>query len=279
LSVLTLVGCGSATDVPDTDAASVDLPGQSASASETSGTETSDAETLGTETSGTETSDIETSDTTNYDSQLQLIADNAAVWMGDTELIAEPFFYAVTDLDQNGRLEIIQSSCQGTGLYTYTSLWEVDANGTELVPCQLSVAEGESQPDIIADPDMVYFDEAGDCYYYIFHDDIRDGAAEHYLSRVALSLQDGVVTTTLLCQMHSVYTSSEDVTTTYTDADGNAIDEDAYNMAAENTFAGLTEMEATIGWTDYTVSAQLDTLTEAELMEILETSWESFSLN
>jgi hypothetical protein len=251
--MLTLNGCGAATDAPDTDTATDDLPSRSTSAF-------SDA------------------DTTTYDSQLQLIADSVATWMGDTELVAEPFYYAVTDLDQNGRLEIIQSSCQGTGLYTYTSLWEVDANGTELVPCQLSIAEGESQPDIITNPDMVYFNEANDCYFYIFCDDIRDGAAEHYQSRVAISLQDGVVNATLLGQMHSIYASSDAVTTTYTDADGNAIDEDAYNMAADKTFAGLTAMKATIGWTDYTVSAQLDTLTEAELMEVLETSWESFSL-
>ena len=49
-------------------------------------------------------------------------------------------------------------------------------------------------------------------------------------------------------------------------------------MAADKTFSGLTAMEATIGWTDYVVSTQLATLTESELMGILETSWESFSL-
>jgi hypothetical protein len=251
---LTMAGCEAADAASDSDAAFDDLPSQSISESSNS-------------------------DTTTYDSQLQLIANNVAVWMGDTELVAEPFYYAVTDLDQNGQLEIIQSSCQGTGLYTYTSLWEVNANGTELIPCQLSITEGDSQPDIITDPDMVYFDEVNDCYFYIFCDDIRDGAAEHYQSKVALSLQDGVATTMLLSQMHSIYTSPENVVITYTDADGKTIDEEAYNMAAENTFTGLTAMEATIGWTDYTVSTQLITLTEAELMEVLETSWESFSLS
>jgi hypothetical protein len=218
-------------------------------------------------------------ETTTYDKQLQLIADQAAVWMGDTESVAEPFFYAVTDLDQNGRLEIIQSSCQGTGLYTYTNLWEVDANGTELIPCLLSTAEGDSQPDIIADPDIVYYDETSDCYFYIFRDEIRNGAAEHYQSQIAFSLQDSVVTTTLLSQMSTIYTSGgENAVITYTDADGNTIDEDVYNMTAENTFAGFTAMEATIGWTDYTVSARLAELTEAEIMSLLETSWKVFSL-
>jgi hypothetical protein len=230
--------------------------------------------------SSQENSVSDSAETTIYDKQLQLIANQASVWIGDTESVAEPFFYAVTDLDQNGRLEIIQSSCQGTGLYTYTNLWEVDANGTELIPCQLSIAEGDSQPDIIADPEIVYYDETGDCYFYIFRDEIRNGAAEHYQSQIALSLQDGVVTTTLLSQMSTIYTSGgANVVITYMDADGNTIDEDIYNMTVENTFAGLTAMETTIGWTDYTVSAQLAELTEAEIMNLLKTSWESFSLN
>lgn len=254
LIVLALAGCGAALDTSDTDAVSGNSSNQSAPVSRDSNTIT-------------------------YGSQLQLIADNTAVWMGDTELIAEPFFYAVTDLDQNGRLEIIQSSCQGTGLYTYTKLWEVGTDETALAPCQFSMAEGDSQPDIITNPDMVYFDEARDCYFYIFRDDIRNGAAEHYQNRVAFSLQDGVVTTTLLGQCHSIYASPDsDAVTTYTDTDGNIIDEEAYSMAADKTFSGLTAMEATIGWTDYVVSTQLATLTESELMGILETSWESFSL-
>jgi hypothetical protein len=252
--VLALAGCGVKMDISDKDTSSDEQPSQSESVSSIV-------------------------DPTAYDDQLRLIAAQAAVWMGDTEVVAEPFFYAVTDLDQNGRLEIIQSSCQGTGLYSYTSMWEVSADGTELVPCQLSIAEGESQPDIIADPDMVYFDKAQDCYFYIFRDEIRNGAAEHYQSRIALSLQDGVVTTTLLGQSSTIYASGgETAVTTYTDADGNTIDEDAYNSSAENTFAGLTAMEATIGWTDYTVSAQLAELTEAEIVSLLEASWEGFSL-
>lgn len=255
LTVLALNGCGSAANKSDTDAASNNLPGQGAPPA-----------------SGN-------SNTVNYDSQLQLIAEQAAVWMGDTELIAEPYFYAVTDLDQNGRLEIIQSSCQGTGLYTYTNLWEVGPDETEIVPCQFPIAEGDSQPDIITDPDAVYFDAANDCYFYMFRDDIRNGAAEHTQNRIAFSLQDGVVTTALLARCHSVQESPDSgAATAYTDADGNTIDEDAYNMAADKTFVGLTAMKAAIGWTDYTVSAQLATLTEAEIVGILETSWKGFSL-
>ena len=54
--------------------------------------------------------------------------------------------------------------------------------------------------------------------------------------------------------------------------------ENTYNMAAAKAYASLTAMTATIGWTHYSISAQLATLTEPELMGILKTSWESFSL-
>ena len=211
--------------------------------------------------------------------QLQLIADHASVWMGDTELTAEPFFYAVTDFDQNGQLEIVQSSCQGTGLFTYTQMWEVSADKTELTPCRFAAAEGDSQPDIITNPDAVYYDEAKDCYYYLFCDTIRNGAAEHYQNQVAFSLQDGVVTTTLLAQSHSIYTnagSKEEIT--YTDANGNSIDEEAYNAAAAQAFSGRKAMKAEIGWTDYDLSAQLAALTKEEILAILEASWEKFTL-
>lgn len=214
----------------------------------------------------------------DYAAQLRLIAANAAVWMGDTELTAEPYFYAVTDLDQNGRLEIIQSSRQGTGLYTYTNIWEVSADGTELAPCQYSVAEVESQPDIITDPLAVYFDAANGRYFYIFTDDIRNGAAEYYQSLMAFSLREGVVSVSLLCQSHSVYSSASSVETTYADAEGNAIGEDAYNSAADEAFAGMTAMSAAIGWTDYSVSERLAQLSAEEITAILESSWEGFAL-
>lgn len=222
------------------------------------------------------TSDTLDTDITDYDRQLQIIADNVAVWKGDTEFIAEPIFYAVTDLDQNGRLEIMQSFCQGTGRYTSTDLWEIDANKTGLIPCRFPVDIGDSEPDIITNPDKVYFDQTNDRYLYIFRDDIRFSSAEYVERLEAVSLKDGTVTVTLLAESHSVYDS--DIITTYTDADGNTIDESTYKGMADKTYADLKAMQATIGWTDYSVSAQLSALTESELLEILETSWKSFSL-
>lgn len=77
LIVLALAGCGAALDTSDTDAASGNSSNQSAPVSRDS-------------------------NTINYGSQLQLIADNTAVWMGDTELIAEPFSMLLPILTRMG---------------------------------------------------------------------------------------------------------------------------------------------------------------------------------
>lgn len=260
LTLLCLTGCGAApapsepTAPAETDPVSTQQPGQTEPVEEPAAPEDAAA-------------------------QLQLIAENAALWIGDTEETAEPYFYAVTDLDQNGRLEIIQSVCQGTGLFTYTKLWETDAEGTALLPCQLPWEEGSSQPDVITDPDKVYFDEATNTYSYIFRDELRNGAAEHVQSLIALSLADGEVTTTLLGQSHILYADSNPhPVTTYMNAEGIAMDEEAYSTAAARAFEGQTPMTAHIGWTDADFSAQLATLTDGALLEALKTSWEGFSL-
>ena len=57
--------------------------------------------------------------------QLSLIAANASVWVQDASY-GTVYQYTVTDLDQNGRLEVIAASLQGTGLYTYSCFFEVN---------------------------------------------------------------------------------------------------------------------------------------------------------
>ena len=66
--------------------------------------------------------------------QLNLIMNNKNLWYKDTEF--EKYSYAVTDLDKNGRIEIISSVCQGTGIYTYTEIYEVNESMDDLKLCE-----------------------------------------------------------------------------------------------------------------------------------------------
>ena len=81
--------------------------------------------------------------------QRALIERSRNVWEPNLEY--ETWFSAITDLDANGRLEILLASLQGTGLYTWVNVWEVNENYTGLTLCEDNTGEGEAWPDIIKD--------------------------------------------------------------------------------------------------------------------------------
>ncbi|MDR1771445.1 MAG: hypothetical protein LBS02_12520 [Hungatella sp.] len=41
----------------------------------------------------------------------------------------------------NGRLEIIASTCQGSGLYTHSSIWKVNESMDGLLPVENNISE------------------------------------------------------------------------------------------------------------------------------------------
>ena len=104
--------------------------------------------------------------------------------------------YAVTDLDQDGNLEIISSECHGTGHYTSTSIYEIDpihphfsevCNGTssEALATLEALSHGGllmESPLLMPHQEMsgvpqtypVYYDENKDVYYYIYEGSINN---------------------------------------------------------------------------------------------------------
>jgi hypothetical protein len=204
--------------------------------------------------------------------QIQLIVDNVSLWRSDGE--NELYSYAVTDMDNNGRLEIISSSCQGTGFYTYSDVWEVNEGLDGLTLCKQERMEGESQADIIVQSVPVYYDAGGNIYYYVFDDLIKNGAAEYYENKRAITLRNGQFTESFLAYKTTVFTDSN-LTVTYTDADETPISEEEYNGIADKVFADMEKKQANIQWiTDE--SAQLQSIGETKMFKMLEESYRGF---
>ena len=74
--------------------------------------------------------------------QRALIERSRNVWEPDLEY--ETWFSAITDLDHNGRLELLLASLQGSGLYTWVNVWEVNENYSGLTLCPDNTGEGEA---------------------------------------------------------------------------------------------------------------------------------------
>jgi hypothetical protein len=122
--------------------------------------------------------------------QVKLIAENRDLWLVTDPALADTAQYAVTDLDENGRLELIATFTEGTGQFTSTSAWEVSEDFASLQPVEYLYGEGHSEPDIgWADSFRCYRGELGN--FIVAMDDMRNGAAEEYYYQDFLLLREG----------------------------------------------------------------------------------------
>ena len=153
--------------------------------------------------------------------------------------------YTVTDLDQNGSLEILSADYDDETKETVTKIWEVSPEG-QLVPCELPWEEGDSQPDLITASAQVYYDEAEDTYYYMFQD---ASAGSETAETAVLSLKDGVVTEERL-------------------------DEET----AADRFEGMEEMTASFKWVSTAEHALGSDVPMEQILTLIEGSYAGFSM-
>ena len=62
--------------------------------------------------------------------QRRILEDNRSLWTFDQEDYSPDWYYAFTDLDHNGLLEVLAASTQGSGMFTYAHFYEVLPDGS-----------------------------------------------------------------------------------------------------------------------------------------------------
>lgn len=206
-----------------------------------------------------------------YASQLRLIWQEMDSWIKDP--YADAWCYAVTDLDSNGRLEFISSDTQGTGHFVTTRMWEVNEDGTALLPIEnsneygngIALTSGYQSGGKETVP--CFYDSSTDTYFYIQKVTTSLSSQEYVEVTSAVSFSNGSLSRTVL---GSKTTTHEPNSVTYEDGSGNPIEEADYVAIAETYFAGFLTTNACIRWLDCVAIADL---TE----DMLTTSWEGFS--
>lgn len=122
---------------------------------------------------------------------MTMASDGAFVQYEDTD---STVYYAVTDLDRDGRLELIVSTIEGSGIFSYYNMYEVDAEGEKLVKWKQKIKGGESRADISnATKVNTYTDEVSGITYYLFADFIHVSGEESYRLPRSLYIKDNVV--------------------------------------------------------------------------------------
>ena len=104
------------------------------------------------------------------------------------------YHYAVTDLDQNGRLElIIATEMNGTGHITHNWYYDISKDGSKLKKCK-GKAFGKEGHDIYDAINTVYIDQKEHNYYYRVYGITHVSGGENYESLGFLQLKNGTFT-------------------------------------------------------------------------------------
>ncbi len=179
------------------------------------------------------------------DAQVSLIFSLISSFRQDEK--TDRWSYTVTDLDHNGRLELIAASIQGEGRYTNAKFWEVSADKKTLGVCKLTLEEGDSFPDIVTNTADTFHDKKTDHWFYMFNDHVAVSSSELYSSKCSLSLEDGTVTYDIYAFQMSQLNDGQ-VTVSFTDKDGTPITPDEYEAAGANAYVGFARSSTNFDW-------------------------------
>ena len=124
--------------------------------------------------------------------QVKLIAENRDLWLSADPQQADLMQYAVSDMDENGRLELISTFMEGTGRFSTTRFYEVSEDFSKLEPVEYDLDGAQSEADLgWTGSFRSYKGELGN--FVVASDQIANGYAENYYYEDFFVLRDGVV--------------------------------------------------------------------------------------
>ena len=172
------------------------------------------------------------------------------------------WYYTVTDLDHNGKLEFIAASENPDTLATSLKVWEVNKDMTALEECKLAVEEGKSFPDFLTDMADTFHDTKADAWYYLCYDTVIGGENESSTYKTAVTLKDKELSYSVFAVENAVVVFGLRHVA-YTDANGAAISAEQYNDAGFNSFPGAEKSNTGFEWMKADKIKNLTGLTDA----------------
>ena len=193
-------------------------------------------------------------------SQISLISSQmSTLKQNDT---AKNWYYAVTDLDHNGRLEFIAAAQHPADRSTNMKVWEVSEDGASLAPCRLDILEEETFPDILTDNVDTYHDGQANTWYYLLNDTLVLADNDVYTIKTSITLKDGALSYTPYSYEHTVMNGGVREVS-HTDTNGMSISPEQYNAAAVNALAGKERGSISFEWLNAADADNITRLTDS----------------
>ena len=156
-------------------------------------------------------------------------------------------FYTVTDLDRNGRLELIAALKRGTDGSTVAKIAEMGTalDGADVL--ELPAGADNSLPALLTTEAKVLADAKTGEVHYLLEDTEMNGAAVAAVSTGSLTLKDGKLSFVKVSAVE--YTEQRGLTImNFTDGKGNQLSPDEYENAAANLYKGAEEGKVNFQW-------------------------------
>lgn len=156
---------------------------------------------------------------------------------------------AVTDLDHNGRLELIAAGQHTETRDTNLKIWEINPEKNGLAEARVNLPDEETFPDILAENADTYFNASSNSWDYLFYDTIILTVQEAYTNKCAVEYKDGVLGYQSLAYQHIEYVEGQQgPTVTFLDVNGSPITGDAYNASGNTAFNGWIKTSTNLDW-------------------------------
>ena len=168
------------------------------------------------------------------------------------------WFYAVTDLDHNGRLELLAATVQTSTLLPAARVWEVNADGSALQPCRLNAAENEAFANILTDSAETRYDKDKDAWFYLVNDYFQVPSGEAFLVKSAVVLNSGELDYGALA-----YEQIGPSGNSFTDTEDRPITAEDFGNIGDRFFQGSQKTGTSFEWFTAADASQLAAFTDS----------------
>lgn len=209
--------------------------------------------------------------------QLKTICANRKTWLTCFEPDLEEYYpesqCMVSDLNQNGRLEVVRILPYGSGGFMKTAVFEVSEDGRSLVKYQ----NNQENPMEVGGPGAVmmdcYFDKSKEIYYYASENDTNADGYEFGIAPGRFYLKGDTYKEDYMKAYRTVRKSDGKITY-YTGEE--KISKSEYDRIEKRFWNGLEKKKVTFFWQ---MADDLLYMSDADVMLSLAGSWKGFSIN
>lgn len=197
---------------------------------------------------------------------------------------AEHYHYMISDLDQNGRIEIFCQTYQGNGHIPVNDYFEVNEqmNGLEHITFESGTEDSDNTD--IGDSSAVFVDEDTDTYHYSLADWEHSSAVAHSEIELDVTLRNGRLTSDGYCSWESnIFTGKNSRLGwkyRFYNQKGKEIPaRDFFELYYRDYFQSMTEKTAHFGWfqtIDEEDATDVRNVSDEELYEKMKASYQAF---